>query len=224
LEADQAVDVYIPRLVSPYASFIVYTLSAFTIREHAMFHLVFSIASGFLYLGNILQGFTRGILALRSLHIISHLVPTLSPPSPVKLLEAPAAYLDISDELRMPYPTTDLVVIEPLPSVMLSPVPSYQSSLVVVTPGDLPNLVPLFVLLAIISGLVCVLPELAFTFTTISKTISAFARVFIKNFRSFESKPTSNLVPAGPSSRLISFQSLITLVSFILLWTGPVRS
>jgi hypothetical protein len=172
-----------------------------------------------------LQGFTRGILALRSLHAISsHLIPTLPPPPPVQLLDAPPVSLDLPDEFRMPYPTTELIVVEPQPLIMPSFIPSYQSSLVTVTPNSLPDLVPLLLMLAIISGFVCFLPELAHILTTISKTISVFANASSKFLKSFRSKPTSNPVPAGTPSQRISFQSLLFFVSVLFAWTGPVRS
>ncbi|KAI0247768.1 hypothetical protein BJV78DRAFT_890530 [Lactifluus subvellereus] len=187
-----------------------------------MFHIVLSIASRFLYLGNMLQGFTRGILALRSLHAISsHIIPTLPPPPPVQLLDAPPVSLDLSDEFRMPYPTTELIVVEPQPLIMPSFIPSYQSSLVTVTPNSLPDLVPLLLMLAIISGFVCFLPELAHIFTIISTTISAFADASSNFLKSFNSKPTSNPVPAGTPSQRISFQTLMFFVSVLLAWTGP---
>ncbi|KAI0247774.1 hypothetical protein BJV78DRAFT_1242493 [Lactifluus subvellereus] len=187
-----------------------------------MFHIVFSIASRFLYLGNMLQGFTRGILALRSLHTISsHIIPTLPPPPPVQLLDAPPVSLKLPDEFRMPYPTTELIVVEPQPLIMPSFIPSYQSSLVTVTPNSLPDLVPLLLMLAIISGFVCFLPELAHIFTIISTTISAFADASSNFLKSFNSKPTSNPVPAGTPSQRISFQTLMFFVSVLLAWTGP---
>ncbi|KAI0247415.1 hypothetical protein BJV78DRAFT_1245566 [Lactifluus subvellereus] len=187
-----------------------------------MFHIVLSIASRFLYLGNMLQGFTRGILALRNLHAISsHLVPTLPPPPPVQLLDAPPVSLELSDEFRMPYPSTEIIVVEPQPLIMPSSIPSYQSSLVIVTPNSLPDLVPLFLMLAIISGFVCFLPEFAHISTTISKTISAFANASSNFLKSFQSKPTSNPVPAGTPSQRISFQSLLFFVPVLLAWTGP---
>jgi hypothetical protein len=169
------------------------------------------------------------MLALRNLRITSsrHLIPTLSPPPLVQLAESPGPplpLLELSDDFGMPYPTTDLLVIDQPPSFMLSPMPNYQSSLAVITPSNIPDLVPLFIILAIISGLFCFLPELAYIFTVISKSLSAFVNASNDFFNPIKRKQTSNLVLTARPSQPISFRTILYLVSLVLLWTGPVSS
>jgi hypothetical protein len=169
------------------------------------------------------------MLAVRNLRITSsrHLIPTLSPPPLVQLLESPGPplpLLELSDDFGMPYPTTDLLVIDQPPSFMLSPMPSYQSSLAIVTPSNIPDLVPLFLMLAIISGLFCFLPELAYVFTVISKFLSAFVNASNSFFKSFKRKPASNLALTASTSQPISFRTIVSLISLVLVWTGPVSS
>jgi hypothetical protein len=66
-----------------------------------------------MYLRNILQGFARGILALRSLDtIFSYLTPTLSPPPPVPLLDAPVPFVECPEQLNLLYPSRDVIAME----------------------------------------------------------------------------------------------------------------
>jgi len=189
-----------------------------------MFQVVFSLASRFLHLGNMLQGFARGIFALRNLQIISsHLLPALPAPSPALLLDAPVSFVEFPEKIISPY-SSAIIAIEPQHSVFSSSIPTYQSSLITVMPGQLPNLVPLFIMLAIIiiSGSVVLLP--LYFFVNIAKNTSAIAhssQLFAT--KSFNAKPIFNLVPAGLPCQLPSFQLLISLFSLLLLWTGPVR-
>src|SRR5258708_12885892 len=94
-----------------------------------MFYIALSLASRFLYLRNILQGFARGIL-LRSLGTISsHLIPALSPPPPVPRLNAPLPFVERPKEIIFPYPSQALFTIERQFPVFPSPFPIYPSSL-----------------------------------------------------------------------------------------------
>lgn len=174
-----------------------------------MFHLVFSLTSRFLYLRNILQGFARGILALRSLDAISsHLTPAISPPPPVPLLDAPVPFAERPEQIILPYPSRDVIAIERQFTVFASPFPIYQSSLVAVTPSQFPKFLPLLVIFAVISGFVVILPEIAYFYMNIAK--------------SFSSKPLFYRRPATLRSQIASFKLPIALISLLLLWTGPV--
>jgi hypothetical protein len=174
-----------------------------------MFHVIFSLTSRFLYLRNILQGFARGILALRSLDAISsHLTPALSPPPPVPLLDAPLPFVDRPEQIVLPYPSRDVIAIERQFPVFASHFPIYQSSLIAVTPSQFPKFLPILVILALISGFVVILPEITYFFTNIAK--------------SFKSKPMSYCPPTSLPSRFASSKLPISLISLLLLWTGPV--
>jgi len=148
-----------------------------------MFHIVLAIASRFLYFGNALQGFARGIFSLRNLGIISsHLIPALSPPPPISLLDAPVPFLVLPEEIIPPYSSGGIIALERIerqPPSFASPIPSYQSSLMIVSSSQLPVLLPLFIImLAIISGFVLLLPEIMDFFTNVvkSRNISKFAK------------------------------------------------
>jgi hypothetical protein len=174
-----------------------------------MFHVIFSLTSRFLYLRNILQGFARGILALRSLDAISsRLTPALSPPPPVPLLDAPDPFVERLEQIISPYPSRDVIAIERQFPVFASPFPIYQSSLIAVTPSHFPKFLPVLVILAVISGFVVILPEIIYFFTNISK--------------SFKSKFMFYCPPTGLPSQFASSKLPISLVSLLLLWTGPV--
>jgi hypothetical protein len=150
-----------------------------------MFHIVLAIASRFLYFGNALQGFARGILALRNLGVISsHLIPAISPPPPIALLGAPVhvPIVGLPEEIIPPYPSAGLIALERIgrqPPPFASPIPSYQSSLITVSSSQLPIFLPLFIImLAIISGFVIVLPEIMDYFMNVAKSrnITKFVR------------------------------------------------
>ena len=176
---------------------------------HTMLHIVFSFTSRFLYLRNILQGFARGILALRSLDTISsRLAPALSPPPPVSLLDAPGRFVEHPDQIVLPYPSRDVIAFERQFPVFASPFPIYQSSLIAVKPSQFPKFLPVLVILAVLSGFVVILPEIAYFFTNIAK--------------SFKPKPTFYCQPASLPSQFLSSKLPISLVSLLLLWTGPV--
>lgn len=200
-----------------------------------MFQALFALTSGFLYVGNLLRGLARGVLALRSLHdITTHLMPTLCSPPATHLLDAPIAPLELLEELRMPSSSGGLIAIELPPLVLQSPIPtrSYQSSLVTVTPpNNLLDLVPFLLLLAFISGLVFLLPGFVYVFASIAGRISALSRLPRKNFKalSFSLVPVFilvilfSLVPNLFSTRIFSLRLHVSPASLLLLWIGPVR-
>src|SRR6266702_122510 len=203
----------------------------------SMFQL-FAFTSRFLYLGNVLQGLARGVLALRNLRTItSCLIPTLSSPHPTHLLDAPIAPLELLEEFRTPSSSGGLIVIEGPPLVLPSAIPtlSYQSSLVTVTPNRLPDLMPLLLFLAFISGFVLLLPGFVYVCATIANRTSAIAHASRKISKAFSFvpifslnpifslKPLSGLVPYFFPTQ-ISSRHLFVSFSFLLLWTGPVRS
>ena len=172
-----------------------------------MFHIIFSLTSRFLYFRNILQGFARGILTLRSLDAISsHLTPALSPPPPVPLLDAPDPFVERLEQIISPYPSRDVIAIERQFPVFASPFPIYQSSLIAVTPSHFPNFLPVLVILAVISGFFVILPEITYFFTNITKS-----------FKSMFYCP-----PTGLPSQFASSKLPISFISLLLLWTGPV--
>jgi hypothetical protein len=176
----------------------------------------------------VLHGFARGILALRNLQTISSLlIPALPPPPPIPLLDAPASIAKLQDEIVLPYASAvsaDLIAIESQSPVFVSPIASYQSSLMLVTPSQLPDLLPIFILLAIISGFLVVLPEIVCLFTNITKTSPAFeyaSRFFSKLFRT---NPISHPTPNCSPSVLIPAQLFLFLNSVLFSWTGVVRT
>jgi hypothetical protein len=194
-----------------------------------MFQALFAFTSGYLGLGNLLQGLARRVLALRNSRIIpSRLRPALSSPLPIHLLEVPIAPLDLLKEFRAPSSSGGLVVVEGPPLVLPSPIPtlSYQSSLATVTSNRLPDLVPLPLLLAFIFGFVLLLPGLVYVCVTIASRISALASPSRKISKTFSFKPslvsTFSLVLYFFSTRIFS-RHLVSLASLFLLWTGPVR-
>lgn len=176
--------------------------------QPTMFHIIFTLTSRFLYLRNILQGFARGILTLRSLDAISRLTPALSPPPPAPLLDAPVPFMERPEKIILPYPSRDVIAIQSQFPVFASPFPLYRSSLIEVTPSHFPKFLPVFVVLAVISGFVVILPEVASFFTNIAK--------------SFKSKPMGYSPSTSMPSQFASSKLPISLVSLLLLWTGPV--
>jgi hypothetical protein len=162
-----------------------------------MFHIVLAIASRFLYFGNALQGFARGVLALRNLGIISsHLMATLSPPPPIPLLDAPVPFMGLPEEIISSYPSAGLIAIERIEHqspIFSSPIPSYQSSLITVTPSQLPSLLPLLVVIAMISGFAILLPEIVHIFMNVAKIPSAFTHASRNISNSF--KPSLCFLP-----------------------------
>ena len=162
-----------------------------------MFHIVLAIASRFIYFGNdALQGFAHGILALRNLCVIcSHLIPAISPPPPITLLDVPVHFpiVGLPEDIIPPYPSAGLFALERIgrqPPSFASPVPSYQPSLITVSSSQLPIFLPFFIImLAIISGFVIVLPEIIDYFMNAAKSSN------ISKF--FRSKLFSYLLPTG---------------------------
>ena len=188
-----------------------------------MFHAILSLTSRFLYLRNILQGFARGILALRSLDAISsHLIPALSPPPPVPLLDALVPSVERLEQIYLPYPSRDVIATERQFPVFASPFPIYQSSLIAITPSQFPKFLPALVILAVISGLVVILPEIAYFFTNIAKIPSTFTHASRYIAKLFKSKPMFYCLPTSLPSQFASSKLAISLVSLLFLWTGPV--
>ncbi len=187
-----------------------------------MFQALFAVTSRFLYLGNILRGFAHGVLALRNLGTItSHLIPTLSSPPLINLLEAPLAPLEPLEVFRTPSPSGGLIVINgPPPSRVLPyplPIRSYQSSLVVASPNSLLlDFLPLL-LLALFLGF---LPGLVYVCVSIPHTSRKFPVASILKSRIFS---LFSLVSVFLPSQIFSRQSLFLLVSLPLFWTAPVR-
>jgi hypothetical protein len=169
-----------------------------------------------------LQGFVHRIFALGSLHAISsRLIPALPPPPPVPLLDAPVPFVELLEEIISPYTS---VTIERQSPAFSSLIPSYQSSLIAVTPSQFPKFLPFFVVLAAISGFVVILPEIIYFFAKIAKITSAFtnaSRIIAKSFRSM---PIPHCLPTSPPSRFASSKLSISLLSMLLLWTGPVHT
>src|SRR6266851_6655843 len=192
-----------------------------------MFHIVFSLASRFLFLRNVVQGFAHGILALRNLHVISsHLIPALPAPQSILLLDPPAAFADIQDQIILPYvsvASAELIAIESQSPVFSSSISSYQSSLMLVTPSKLPDFVPIFIILAIISGFLVFLPEIVCHLMNVAKVPSAFtpaSRFFAKLFRT---NPLLYLVPDYVPAVLAPAQAFICLTTLRISWSGSVR-
>jgi hypothetical protein len=145
-----------------------------------MFQALLAFTAGFLYVGNLLRGLTRGILDFRNLHDIAfHLMPSLPSPHTTHLLDAPIAPLELLEELSTPSSSGGLIVIEVSPPALPSHIPtlSYQSSLVTIAPNRFLNLVHLLPLLVFISGLVHLLPGLVYTFSTIPNRTSTLFRL-----------------------------------------------
>jgi hypothetical protein len=218
-----------------------------------MFQALFAFTSGFLYVGTLLRGLAHGILGFRNLHdIASHLMPSLPSPHTPYLLDAPIAStapLEFLEELRTPSSSGELMVLEVSPSVLPSPIPthSYQLSLDTVAPNPFLELAHFFALLLFITGLLLLLLGLVYVFTSIARKISAFSRLARKNSKAFIFKsifslvlvfslvplfsfvPLCNFVPLFSlvsnsfSTRIFSLRLLLSPVSLLLLWTGPVR-
>jgi hypothetical protein len=188
-----------------------------------MFLAIFSLPSRFPYLRNILQGFARGILAFRSLDTISsHLTPALSPPPPVPLLDAPVPFVERPEQIIFPYPSRDVIAIERQFLVFASPFPIYQSSLIEITPSQLPKFLPVLVILAVLSGFVVILPEITHFYMNIAKMPSAFTHAPRYIAKSFKSKSMFHCLPTSLPSQFPTSKLPISLVSLLLLWTGPV--
>jgi hypothetical protein len=135
-----------------------------------------AIASKFLYLGNVLRVFARGIVALRNLGLISsRFIHAISPPPPIALLDSPVPSVGLPEEIipsYRPYPSGGLIALERIerqPPPFASPIPSYQSSLISVSSSQLPIFLPLFIItLAVISGLLLLLPQVVDFFTNVA--------------------------------------------------------
>jgi hypothetical protein len=218
-----------------------------------MFQALLAFTAGFLYVGNLLRGLTRGILDFRNLHdIASHLMPSLPSPHTTHLLDAPIAPLELLEELSTPSSSGGLIVIEVSPPALPSHIPtgtlSYQSSLVTIAPNCFLDLVHLLPLLVFISGLVHLLPGLVYTFSTIPNRTSTLFRLSRKGSNAFSFKsifslvlvlslvplfsfmllchlaPLFSLVLNFFSTRIFSLRLLVSYVSLSVLWTGLVST
>ena len=173
------------------------------------------VASRFLSLRNVFQGLVHWILTIRNLGAISsNLIPALSPPPPIPTLDAPILH----NESFMPSAcsasfvsaasaastasvasaiSAELIAIETQPFSFPSPISAFQSSLILATPNQLPDLaIYIFLLLSIISvSLIIFSTIFYFPINTakISSTITRTSRIFAKLFKT---NPIPYLVPA----------------------------
>ncbi|KAI0262480.1 hypothetical protein BC834DRAFT_1043456 [Gloeopeniophorella convolvens] len=187
-----------------------------------MFQTIFAIASGFLYLGNILHELTRGVLALTQRRLHSRFQPTLSPSPPARLIEAPTATWEPLQAARTPPPSSGLIVIES-PSPVLSPVfPIHQSSLIAVSHSSLPDLVPFLLLLVFISVSISVLPDFISACKIIFRTTLNFipAPGFLIKLLNLP-RSLYKFAPSNLFSQEFSIRRAVLLVSLALVWTGP---
>ena len=119
--------------------------------------------------------------------------------------------------------STESIAIESQSSFFSSPISAFQSSLMLVTPNQLPDLViSLFILLFIISASLVILPIFFYFLINTAKISSAFTRtsgIFAKLFRT---NPIPYLVPACVPPVFSPVQLVICLVSLLVLWTGLV--
>jgi hypothetical protein len=126
------------------------------------------------------------------------------------------------EQIVLPYPSRDVIAIESQFPVSASPFPIYQSSLIAVTPSQFPKFLPLLVILAVISGFVVILPEITHFIMNIAKMPSAFTHASSYIVKSFKSKPMFYSLPTSLPSQFASSKLPISLISLLLLWTGPV--
>lgn len=219
-------------------------------------HIAFplQIASRFLYLRPVFQGLARWVLALRNFRAISSkLIPALPPPPPIPSLDAPTAFSGLRDGFVSPpvssiaavstasgsaitassaasaisIASAEFVAIESQSSFFSSPISAFQSSLMLVTPDQLPDLViSIFILLSIISASLVILPKLFKTnLINTAKISSAFTRTSVFLAKLFRTNPIPNLVPACVPPVFSPVQLVICLVSLLgtTFWTGLVR-
>ena len=100
-----------------------------------------------------------------------------------------------------------------------SPIPSYQPSLISVTPNQFIQFFPLIVLLVSITGFVIIVPEI---FKNIANKPSAFTGASSYIAKLFRSKPSFRFLPASITSQMALSKLPVSLISLLLLWTGPV--
>ena len=210
-----------------------------------MFLAVFALASGLMYVGDVLRGFARGILGFKSLHdIASHLMPSLPSPHTAYLLDAPIAPiapvtpLVFLEELSTPSPCGELMVLDVSPSVLPSaiPTPNYQLSIDTIQPNLNLDIAHFFVLMLFVSALVEHYPKLVLLCAFIARKIFFFFRLATSSLKSISGLvPIISLVPLFSfvsllghvpdffSTRTFSSRLLFSLASLPLSWTGPVR-
>ncbi len=144
--------------------------------------------------------------------------------------------------------STESIAIESQSSFFSSPISAFQSSLMLVTPNQLPDLViSIFILLFIISASLVILPIFFYFLINTAKISSAFTRtlrIFAKLFKTnlistakissaftrtsgifaklFRTNPIPYLVPACVPPVFSPVQLVICLVPPLVLWTGLV--
>ena len=119
--------------------------------------------------------------------------------------------------------SAELIANESQSPFLSSPISTFQSSLMPVTPNQLPDLfISIFVLLSIISAVI-LLGGFYFV-TNAAKISSAFKRTSRIFARLFRTNPILYLVPACVPPVFSPFQLVICIVSLLILLTGPVRT
>ena len=150
-------------------------------------------------------------------------VSAVSAASTVSAASAVSSTTAVSAASTVSIASAELIAIESQSSFFSSPISAFQSSLMLVTPNQLPNLViSSFVLLSIISAVIILLGGFC-ALTNAAKISSAFkctSRIFAKLSRT---NPVPYLVPACVPPVFAPFQLVICLVSLLILRTGPVR-
>jgi len=210
----------------------------------------------------------------------SGLIPALPPLPPIPSLGAPTSFSGLRDGMVSPsisatstasamsvasgvsiasavpaisaisVVSAGSIAIESQSSFFSSPISAFQSSLMLVTPNQLPDLViSIFILLSIISASLVILPKNSYFLIDTAKISSALARTsrnFAKLFKTnllintakissaftrtsgifaklFRTNPIPYLVPACVPPVFSPVQLVICLVSPLVLWTGLVR-
>ncbi|KAH9005776.1 hypothetical protein EDB86DRAFT_2876017 [Lactarius hatsudake] len=174
--------------------------------KFTMFQVVFAFTSRFLYLGNMLRGLARGVLALRNLRAVtSHLMPTLCSPPPIHLLEAPIVPLVPMEEFRTPSSFGGLIVVESPPLVLPSSIPTLG---LVYVYSTIANRTSAF---AYSSRKI----SKAYSFKPTSSLVPVFSLV-----PAFSLKPVFRLVHRFFPTQIFSRHQFVLLASLLLLWTG----
>jgi len=147
----------------------------------------------------------------------------ISSVSAVSSASAVSATSAISSASAISAASAELIANESQSSFLSSPISTFQSSLIPVTPNQLPDLfISIFVLLSIISAVI-LLGGFYFV-TNAAKISSAFKRTSRKISRLFRTNPILYLVPACVPPVFSPFQLVICVVSLLILRTGSVRT
>jgi hypothetical protein len=219
-------------------------------QNFTMPHITFplQLASRFLSLRTLFQGLAHWVLVLRNLRAIPDLFPSLPPLPPFPSLDAPTAFSGLQDGFASPslpfisanttasaistasaastasaVSATYAVSAAASAESIASPISAFQSSLMLVAPNQLPDLViSLFILFFIISASL-VLPTVFYFLINTTKISSAFtrtSRIFSKPFRT---NPIPYLVPPCVPPVFSPVQLVIGLAFPLVFWTGLVR-